>query len=76
MEDRVYLDTCRVPRPFDDQADARVYRETAALPAIIAECERGRLTWIGSEALDFETGRARDRHILEGSKTLRAAMSQ
>jgi len=48
---KIYLDTCCLNRPFDDQTQARVRLEAEAVLAILARIENGEWTWVGSEVL-------------------------
>ena len=57
---RVYLDICCLKRPFDDQAQARIAVETAAVLAIMRECEDGRLQCVRSIAHDLENAHNTD----------------
>ncbi len=52
---RIYLDTCCLNRPFDDQTDARVSLETEAIRTILTRCEQGEWHLINSEVLELET---------------------
>lgn len=51
---KVYLDTCCLKRPFDDQGQARVAVETAAVLAILKQCADGILEAVRSSAHDLE----------------------
>ncbi len=53
----VYLDTCSLQRPLDDQTQIRIRLEAEAILAIIALVENGKLELVSSEALLFETQR-------------------
>lgn len=66
---RLYLDTCFLNRPWDDQRQDRIFRETLALLDILDRCESA-ADWelIGSEALDIETSRIKDMDRREGIK--------
>lgn len=50
VTNRVYLDMCCFKRPFDDQRDARVREEAAAVASLIARAESGRLVLVRSPA--------------------------
>ena len=54
---RIYLDTCCVCRPYDQQAQNRVKSETAAMLQIISHCCNGELQWVDSQVLRFEINR-------------------
>ena len=73
---RIYLDTCCVHRPFDDQAAERVHRETEAVLGIVIRCESGELAWIGSDILRYEAARVRNQNIREGSELLYQAVHE
>ncbi len=51
---RIYLDTCCLNRPFDNQADARISLETEAIKTILNFCEQGQWQLVNSEALELE----------------------
>jgi hypothetical protein len=53
----VYLDLCCLKRPFDDQRSPRVQAETAAVAALVAESELGRVRLVRSPAHTFENER-------------------
>jgi len=57
---RIYLDTCCLQRPFDDQTRPRIRVETEAVLAILAAIQEGELTLLRSEALEYEIGRIPD----------------
>jgi predicted nucleic acid-binding protein len=50
----LYLDTCTLKRPFDDQSQSRVRDETAAVLKILARVEAGMESMVWSAALSFE----------------------
>jgi predicted nucleic acid-binding protein len=50
----IYLDTCCLNRPFDDQTQERIRLEAEATLLILTRIETGSWKWIGSEVLDFE----------------------
>jgi hypothetical protein len=54
---KLYLDMCRLKRPFDDQSDTRVQMETTAVAAILVLCLRGEHAMLTSQALRFENSR-------------------
>jgi len=54
---KVYLDTCGMQRPLDDQTQIRIRLEAEAVLAIIALVENDKLELVSSEALLFETQR-------------------
>ena len=51
---KIYLDTCCLSRPFNDQVQLRIRRETEAVEKIFDAFIDGRWTWIISEALTYE----------------------
>jgi predicted nucleic acid-binding protein len=70
---RLYLDTCCLNRPFDDQSQERVRAETEAIRSILEEVELGRWEMIRSEAVEVEVRRITDlTRRLEVLKTARA----
>lgn len=54
---RIYLDSCCLSRPFDDQSQSRVRVEVAAVEAIIERCERGDFVWVTSDIVEVEVRR-------------------
>ena len=60
MLDRVYLDSCVLNRPTDDQAQERIQQEAAAIAQILHAVAAGQLEWISSSALRFELSRNPD----------------
>ncbi len=54
---RVYLDTCAIQRPLDDQSQTRIRAETSAVLDILALCASGDVDLIASGA-----------HIVESAK--------
>lgn len=60
---KIYLDTCCLGRPFDDQAQDRVRQETGALRRINAYFLSGDLRWIVSDAVANEV--ARNPHVTQ-----------
>ena len=57
---RIYLDTCCLQRPLDDQTQPRIRVETEAVFAILASVQHGTVTLLTSEALEFEISRIPD----------------
>ena len=51
----VYLDTCSIQRPFDDQSQTRIVIEAEAVLGIIDRIESGEVELLGSEILQLET---------------------
>ncbi len=52
----VYLDTCSIQRPFDDQSQLRVAMESEAVLRVIQLVEQGDLDLFASETLRIEPG--------------------
>ena len=57
---RLYMDTCCLKRPYDDQTQSRIRAETEAIQIIRDAIENGRFTWSGSEILNYENSRNPD----------------
>ena len=57
---RLYLDTCCLQRPFDDQTQARIRVETESFFAILATVQDGTHSLLTSEALEFEVRQVPD----------------
>lgn len=51
----VYLDTCSIQRPFDDQSQTHIVLEAEAVLGIIDRVESGEVALLGSEILQLET---------------------
>ena len=51
---KIYLDTCCVGRPLDDQTQDRIHRETEAVETIVSYFFLGQLYWVSSEVLAIE----------------------
>ena len=62
---RIYLDTCCLNRPFDDQEQDRIRLETEALLTIVERLNLGEWTWVTSELVDLEIGRIADDELRE-----------
>lgn len=67
---KVYLDTCCLNRPFDDQTQLRVRLEAEAVLAVLARIENNEWTWIGSEVLLDEVEQIPDSQKLTRVKLL------
>ena len=50
----IYLDTCSLCRPFDDQSKLRIKIETEAVQFIFEQIKKKKVKWIASEVLEFE----------------------
>lgn len=57
---RIYLDSCSLQRPFDDQTQPRIRVETEAVLAILSAAQVGDIVLVNSEALEYEMGRIPD----------------
>ena len=51
---RIYIDTCCLNRPFDDQTQDRIHLETEAILIILKHMDEKEWEWIGSEVLNYE----------------------
>jgi len=51
---KIYLDTCCINRPFDDQRQPRIRLESEAITLIMEKTHQGEWEWIGSEILFHE----------------------
>ena len=51
----IYLDTCSIQRPFDDQSQTRIVLEAEAVLGIIDRIETGEVELLSSEVLQLET---------------------
>jgi predicted nucleic acid-binding protein len=67
---KVYLDTCCLNRPFDDQTQMRVRLEAESVLAILARIENGDWIWIGSDVLMDEIEQTPDTQKLSRTKLL------
>ncbi len=54
---KIYLDTCCLNRPFDDQTQERICLESEAVLAILSRIEKGEWEWIGSDVLVDESNK-------------------
>ena len=57
---KIYLDTCCLSRPFNDQTQLRIRRENEAIEKILKNFGTGDWYWIVSGALAFEVDNNRD----------------
>lgn len=57
---RIYLDTCCLNRPFDDQTQQRIRSETSAIVRILVRCTRREWAWISSTHVEGEIGQTPD----------------
>lgn len=56
----VYLDTCCLNRPYDDQTQPRIQLESAAALAIMEQASSGRIHLANGSVLGFEAQRIAD----------------
>lgn len=56
----IYLDTCCLQRPLDNQMQARIRVETEAVLAILVSVQMGELNMLSSDALEYEINRIPD----------------
>ena len=57
---KIYLDTCCLSRPFNDQTQIRIQRETQAIQIILESFVTGEWQWIISEVLVTEVNKNKD----------------
>lgn len=57
---RIYLDSCCISRPYDNQTQDRIKSETAAIMQIISRFWNGEWQWITSKILQFEINKISD----------------
>lgn len=67
---KIYLDTCCLHRPFDDQTQERIRLEAEAVLAILSRIEKGQWDWIGSDILIDEIEQTPDTQKLSRAKLL------
>ncbi len=67
---KIYLDTCCLNRPFDDQTQERVRLEAEAVLAILSRIEKGEWDWVGSDVLTDEIEQTPDTQKLSRTKLL------
>jgi len=56
----IYLDTCCLQRPLDDQRQPRIRVETEAVLAVLAVIQAGEAMMVTSDVLEYEIGRIPD----------------
>jgi len=61
MRERIYIDTCALNRPTDDQAQARIRAESGAIAKVLDAAAEGVVDWIASSILFAELNRNPDR---------------
>ena len=67
---KIYLDTCCLNRPFDDQTQERIRLEAEAVLAVLSRIEKGEWDWIGSEVLMDEIEQTPDTQKLSRARLL------
>ena len=70
MPKKIYVDTCALNRPFDDQAQARIRLEAEAVEHLLRAVGGGTLEWILSDVIVFEVSKCPDEERRERLKTL------
>ena len=73
---KIYLDTCCLNRPFDDQTQERIRLESEAVLAILSRIEKGDWDWIGSEVLMDEIEQTPDTQKLSRARLLSGFIKQ
>ena len=73
---KIYLDTCCLNRPFDDQTQARIRRETEAVQAILARFFTSDWQWITSTVLVNEISKTPDATLRDDMETLLSLVHQ
>jgi len=73
---KVYLDTCCLNRPFDDQTQERIRLESESVLAIVSRIEKGEWDWIGSEVLMDEIEQTPDTQKLSRARLLSGFIKQ
>jgi len=73
---KIYLDTCCLNRPFDDQTQERICLESEAVLAILSRIEKGEWEWIGSDVLVDEVEQTPDIRKLSRTKLLSGFIQQ
>lgn len=74
----IYLDTSALNRIFDDQSQPRIFIETSAMLLVIGLIEKGIISIVSSEVLEYENSRNpyAERHIFVASVLRNARMIQ
>ena len=57
---KIYLDSCCLNRPFDDQRQPRVRLEAEAVTLILEKIHKRELEWITSDVLVYELAQTKD----------------
>jgi predicted nucleic acid-binding protein len=74
----IYLDTSALNRIFDDQSQPRIFIETSAMLLVIGLIEKGIISIVSSEVLEYENSRNpyAERNIFVASVLRNARMIQ
>jgi predicted nucleic acid-binding protein len=73
---KIYLDTCCLNRPFDDQTQERIRLESEAVLAILSRIEKREWEWIGSDVLIDEVEQTPDTQKLSRTRLLSGFVQQ
>ena len=73
---RIYLDTCSLSRPFDNQSQARIRMETESITHILQAVSDGLLTWVSSEVILYEISKCSDPLKRSGCRALHQRVSE
>jgi len=65
----IYMDVCCLNRPFDDQAQDRIYLEAEAILTILSRCEN-EWTLFSSDVVDLEIAQSPHREKREKARAL------
>jgi PIN domain len=57
MRERIYIDTCALNRPTDDQAQERIRAESEAMAKVLDAAARGAIEWIAGTPVLLELRR-------------------
>lgn len=74
----IYFDTSALNRIFDDQSQPRIFIETSAMLLVIGLIEKGIISIVSSEVLEYENARNpyTERHIFVAALLRNARMIQ
>jgi hypothetical protein len=61
MSERIYIDTCALSRPTDDQLQTRIRAETEAISKVLDAAAENAVDWVASSILFAELSRNPDR---------------
>jgi hypothetical protein len=67
---KIYLDTCCLNRPFDDQSQERVRLESEAVLLILARVQEGTWDWLSSDVVNDEIDQIPDPERRERTHSL------